>query len=148
MQERVFTPLSIAGIAVLLACMVGLWQRFISFPLPAQPFVLAGQPAQQALVPAETHDVILVLKDPERLGGIRASTSSLGSPHLLGQGQAVESQLEYKADEPSDCPFWFINNLVERDSSHNASVSAGSQLMIWPACNPTLLTLTLVQGCG
>lgn len=100
----------IVGCVLLVASILVLWQYLADFALSSHPHTLPGQVTQKTSSPNDANDTILVMSDPQQLGGMRASMDSLGTPHVLGgpvEGKSTSSQ-----DFHSDCSIWVMKSIA------------------------------------
>ena len=132
MRRTIITVAEVVGLVALLAPIVVLWHTLTSFTITSHPLVLSSPDQGQVISPDQAHDsdIMLVMSNPKQLGGERASTSALGSPHFLGQ--TVEDEPFHIYDTFLECTPWTIYSGDQGAIGSDAYQKLRLPLTIWP----------------
>ena len=132
MRRTIITVAEVVGLVALLVPIVVLWHTLTNFTLTSHPLVLSSADSGQVISPYQAHDsdVMLVMSNPKQLGGEKASTSALGSPHFLGQ--AAEDEPFHVYDRTLECTPWTIYSGDRGAISSEAYQKLRLPLTVWP----------------
>jgi hypothetical protein len=126
------TVAEVVGLVALLVPVIVLWHTLTSFTITSHPLVLSSSDQGQVTFPDQAHDsnIMLVMSNPKQLGGERASTSALGSPHFLGQ--TVEDEPFHIYDTFLECTPWIIYSGNPGAIGSEAYQKLRLPLTLWP----------------
>ncbi len=132
MRRAMITMAEVVGLVALLVPIVVLWHTLTSFTITSHPLVLSSSDSGQVISPyqANDNDIMWVMSNPKQLGGEKASTSALGSPHFLGQ--AVEDEPLQIYDKLLECTPWTIYSGDRGSIGPEDYPKLRRPLTIWP----------------
>ena len=122
MRRAVISLAGAIGFVILLTPMVLLWENLAGIVLSTSPTVLTERGTQQAVSAprADSHEIVLVMKNPQILGGARASTDALGYPHFLAEPGEIEEPWHANVD----CAPWVLNSSTDASGADASGADA------------------------